>query len=1231
MSKKSRIFQVVLGVVMLALVVVTPVSGIADATIFPMTEAGDNLEWEVTDDFVLKITGEGAMYDSYGAVPPWFEKLYNIIEIGEGVTTIGEYMLGDDWVRKVDLPNTLEVIKEGGFYGVGASSITIPASVQVIEEYAFSECENLTNVIVLNHETQFAENVFDKSPNVTICGLANSMVEDYANENGIPFVAIDEYVNGANKCGEAVLWKVEDGVLKIYGYGDMYDYVEVAYSSPAESKAPWYDEDFSAIEICEGVTSIGDWAFCRSNGSQVVEDITFANTVITIGDGSFKRLGTTLAPQNLHIPESVVRIGVSAFDEVEALFRVVIDGPVVIKKDAFKGCWRMVDMVLLDAETILCDDFYSVEWCEMFRIFGYSGTQSQEYAQENELIYIPFDDVEYPYFCGDTIIWDTYTFGNYNYISGGGDMYDYERGTSPWYGQTFKNLIFTGNITHIGNWAFYDCKTITKLALVDSIESIGASAFRNCEGIESIVLSENVSVIGEFAFSDCDALESVTIMNAEAEIGANAFAGSPATIFGIVGSTAQAYAEECGITFVPICECGSHNMTLTTIDATCTKDGYTEYVCSDCGNTYKNSVIERTGHDYVFSASYIDYDMYVCSKCSSKNYRYHEVENLDPDHELLRPRYGIGSNKDLSGNVHVVAFFLSDTDSTSNLDKWADKNDLVGAYVRVGKTNAKTMVQNGVDYIERLALQYNVSVNFSVEFVDVEVDDALLDATQNMGSNVLEELSETLNYNSVAEMRAEYQAKANVEEIVFLLLSPRIRRSYAISDNWPNDGKENEEYCVLFRQNYEGIPDRYHTANISAGAVAHELLHLYGALDLYDNDDYHSGRERLVRKIAYYEVMLDVLNDKYLSSNKISEITAYGIGWIDDVPKQLYMPDFYYKYEDGYRNSFFFSRADVSVGKKTAINLYVHSAVLNDCDLSATKVIVKKPIYNKDGNIVDYVTTEISEFAEQRIGTTLYYVFSYDNISMTELSAEIEATISTVKVFTENNTTTRRSYIGAKANYSVKQYVEETLETSTDEEYKTLLVDLLNYGSARQMYSGYNTANLANAGLTAEQQAFATQEVPYVEYPYTTTSKTSTFKPSIKHNGITLIVGDDFGFKIIFEHNGMNKNNLYAKVSYVDNNGETVEVIIDGNDFVRSSSKTFTFLVEGLDITQIRTVVNYTVYEKETDKQISYDRHISVGASAYRSYNGAYIKPISKALFEALLKYSDSLTNYINN
>lgn len=1222
MSKKSRIFQVVLGVVMLALVVVTPMSGIADAAIFPMTEIGDNLEWEVTDDYVLKITGEGPTYDGQGAIPPWFELLFNTIEIGEGITEIGEYIYFGDWVRRMTLPNTLKTIKKGGICGLLMSSIQVPASVDTIKRYAFSDNEELTSVIILNPETHFETNVFDRSP-VTIYALANSTAEDYAKENGIPFVAIDEYVNGTNKCGDAVLWKIEKGVLKVYGYGDMYDY--------APDSAPWTDLSYSAIEVGKGVTYIGDYAFSRDNGSANVKSISIADTVVEIGDYAFYQLGQTGEPQSLYIPESVVRIGESAFNGVDALWRVVIGGPAVVEKEAFENCRKVSDFVFYNEAPIVCDRFLASDPMLMQRIFGHPNTLVQAYAQENGIEYITFDDVEYPYFCGDTIIWDTYTFPESRMtISGGGAMYNYERETSPWYGEKFKNLNFVGNINHIGNWAFYHNETLENVEIGEYVETIGEYAFFDCNKMGEVVIPANVTTIGDFAFADCDALELVAILNKDAQIDPNAFVGSSAIICGYVGSTAQAYAEEYGLVFTPICECGSYELENLSITGYCSADGYVDYKCKGCHKHISIKTTDRIGHDYQLAISYDDYDMYVCSECSRKYYKYHEVENFDPDHEALRPRYGIGSNKDLSGDVHVVAFFLSDTDSSLANDKWIDTTYPIYPYYRVGKIDAREMVENGVDYIERLALQYNVSVNFSVEFVDVEVDDALLDATQNMGSNVLEGLSETLNYNSVAEMRAEYQAKANVEEIVFLLLSPRIRRSYAISDNW-QDGEDDEEYCVLFRQNQTTIASGNHSSNITSSAVIHELLHLYGALDLYAENGYHTGRDEMVGMNYQYEIMLDVLNDECLSNNEISEITAYGIGWIDEVPVELYMPEFYENSEYYYRNTFYFARADVSVGKKTAINLYVHSAVLKDCDLSATKVIVKKPIYNKDGNIVDYVTTEISEFTEQRIGTTLYYVFSYDNISMTELSAEIEATISTVKVFTENNTTTRKSYIGAKANYSVKQYVEETLETSTDEEYKTLLVDLLNYGAARQMYSGYNTANLANAGLTAEQQAFATQEVPYVEYPYTTISKTSTFKPSIKLNGTSLIVGDDFGIKIIFEHNGMNKNNLYAKVSYVDNNGETVEVIIDGNDFVRSSSKTFAFFVEGLDITQIRTVVNYTVYEKETDKQISYDRHISVGAFVYRSYNGAYTKPINKALYEALLKYSDSLANYINN
>lgn len=64
------------------------------------------------------------------------------------------------------------------------------------------------------------------------------------------------------------------------------------------------------------------------------------------------------------------------------------------------------------------------------------------------------------------------------------------------------------------------------------------------------------------------------------------------------------------------------------------------------------------------------------------------------------------------------------------------------------------------------------------------------------------------------------------------------------------------------------------------------------------------------------------------------------------------------------------------------------------------------------------------------------------------------------------------SYVYTKlAPYSPITYAQGQLKNSTDTKLKQLVVSMLNYGAEAQLYFGHNTANLANATLTADQLA----------------------------------------------------------------------------------------------------------------------------------------------------------------
>ena len=83
----------------------------------------------------------------------------------------------------------------------------------------------------------------------------------------------------------------------------------------------------------------------------------------------------------------------------------------------------------------------------------------------------------------------------------------------------------TDSVTHIGDYAFYNCNSLTNVTIPDSVTSIGAYAFKNCSSLTSVTIPDSVTSIGEDAFEDCISLTSVTIPDSVMSIGEEAFGG----------------------------------------------------------------------------------------------------------------------------------------------------------------------------------------------------------------------------------------------------------------------------------------------------------------------------------------------------------------------------------------------------------------------------------------------------------------------------------------------------------------------------------------------------------------------------------------------------------------------------------------------------------------------------------------------------------------------------------
>ena len=73
--------------------------------------------------------------------------------------------------------------------------------------------------------------------------------------------------------------------------------------------------------------------------------------------------------------------------------------------------------------------------------------------------------------------------------------------------------------------AFYNCSSLTSIAIPNSVTSIGERAFAGCSGLTSVSIPNSVTSIGGYAFNGCRSLTSITIPNSVTSIGGSAFLG----------------------------------------------------------------------------------------------------------------------------------------------------------------------------------------------------------------------------------------------------------------------------------------------------------------------------------------------------------------------------------------------------------------------------------------------------------------------------------------------------------------------------------------------------------------------------------------------------------------------------------------------------------------------------------------------------------------------------------
>ena len=291
-----------------------------------------------------------------------------------------------------------------------------------------------------------------------------------------------------------------------------------------------------------------------------------------------------------------------------------------------------------------------------------------------------------------------------------------------------------------------------------------------------------------------------------------------------------------------------------------------------------------------------------------------------------------------------------------------------------------------------------------------------------------------------------------------------------------------------------------------------------------------------------------------------------------------------------------FAARSITLQDNLQVNYKVNRAVIDDGGYTDPYVV-----FNMNGNEVRVTGTL------DTAGT--YYVFSFRNIAPHRINDDFTATLYA--------TLDGELHEGVTLSYSISQYCYNQLnKLSSQSEFATLLVDLLNYGAQSQIYTGYNTGNLANAQLTATQASWGTTTEP----TYTTVQNTkyeTVEDPLVTWTALGLYLEDTVSIRL--------------KLAVADTTGLTIKVRDDnghtwsyGASALKATGDQYYFYFSGLNADQMRETVYITAYKNGA--AVSNTVRYSIESYCYAKQKDTTLKDI----LSAMMKYGDSAYNYVN-
>lgn len=551
---------------------------IENGTAWEVSQGFDHEDTSVIKKLVIPGTYQGLpvkVVKSYG-----FSMYFNLQEviIQEGVEELAQNCFYNHSLTKIQLPNSLKIIRRGAFYCSLVEEFHIPENVEVVENGIFQYSNNLK-------EVSFPLEPFEYGVNYN-SNILNAFLDGYSNVQKITIVG------NRKDIPESAFYGLEFTEFEIPNHIE-----EIGVRAFANCS------NLVTINIPSSVNKIDEIAF---EGCTSLKSITIPATVTEVNMGMFRNCKALEEITVPYFSEKMFDIR-TYFDTPESealaetynhyyladfftnLKKVTVLGGNYMCKKAFYNCPTITEIVLPATLTTLSNEtFFGCSGLERLTTTGVGGNTKEtaflaynfgaESAQEISLLPANLKTItvlggeflsDFAFnglrnlesvtlsnstsYIGDDVFAGCEKlggklYGNAYYVGSPQNpnmflIYAKDKNVTSVnivgdckvvYNEAFKetnlqSIVIPTTVTKIGDECFAKCVSLTSVQLPNTIDKIYASTFAECENINNIVIPNSVKEIEENAFKYTNSLTNITMSTGIEIIGTNAFRGCKIT------------------------------------------------------------------------------------------------------------------------------------------------------------------------------------------------------------------------------------------------------------------------------------------------------------------------------------------------------------------------------------------------------------------------------------------------------------------------------------------------------------------------------------------------------------------------------------------------------------------------------------------------------------------------------------------------------------------------------